>query len=423
MPIVNNTKDWEKVFRRQVREIAEGWTVRLSPRSNKITLKVRTNNKEESTILKNNPKTNADYLWEESETGGAYARIRNIYALMMDGNITLAQAAKLAESDAPKLVEKLNWQEAKDNFKTYKIKFGNAIKESQWDNKYEPVLSDAIKLLTSNKPPNDPAKLIDKCILHHEAGSRSREIKVGVLWQFLEYCFQRENFPPSWLPKTNRKEHIGKKPADWKSNSKDAVTDQEIINLINNLPESDKDIKDAIKLISLLGLRPIELKHLSVRKDKETNELYWWCDYQKKSSKGTTKPRELHELELVDSEGNIQKWNMLQRWNLKDVQLPNIDNVSGAAGSLSNLLRRRNAWKSLNEIVKDRGENLGLYSLRHSYSLRGTVRGIDSGSLADGMGHEIRTHEEAYQKSSKITRRAAFEKAQKALELLTVDLQ
>ena len=104
MPIVNNTKDWEKVFRRQVREIAEGWTVRLSPRSNKITLKVRTNNKEESTILKNNPKTNADYLWEESETGGAYARIRNIYALMMDGNITLAQAAKLAESDAPKLV-------------------------------------------------------------------------------------------------------------------------------------------------------------------------------------------------------------------------------------------------------------------------------------------------------------------------------
>ena len=86
---------------------------------------------------------------------------------------------------------------------------------------------------------------------------------------------------------------------------------------------------------------------------------------------------------------------MLQRWNLKDVQLPNLDNVSGAAGSLSNLLR-------------------------HSYSLRGTVRGIDSGSLADGMGHEIRTHEEAYQKSSKSTRRAAFEKAQKVLEGLTI---
>ena len=86
------------------------------------------------------------------------------------------------------------------------------------------------------------------------------------------------------------------------------------------------------------------------------------------------------------------------------------------------LLRHRDSWKSLNAIVKDRGENLGLYSLRHSYSLRGTVRGIDSGSLVDGMGQDIRTHEEAYQKSSKSTRRAAFEKAQEALELSTVDL-
>ena len=67
--------------------------------------------------------------------------------------------------------------------------------------------------------------------------------------------------------------------------------------------------------------------------------------------------------------------------------------------------------------------HIAISSLRHSYSLRGTVRGIDSGSLADGMGHEIRTHEETYQKSSKSTRRAAFEKAQKALELLTVDLK
>ena len=97
MPIVTNTKDWEKVFRRQVREIGKGWTVRKRPRSETITLKVRTNNKEESTILENNPKTNADFIWEESEIDGAYARIRNIYALMMVGNITLAQAAQLLE--------------------------------------------------------------------------------------------------------------------------------------------------------------------------------------------------------------------------------------------------------------------------------------------------------------------------------------
>ena len=413
MPRFTKLQSWEISFRNQVKRIASGWSVK--ERHGKVRVRIRENGKPEQSESLN-------FRWAEEDTGNAYARIRNIYALMMDGEYTLKQAAKLAESDAPKLVEKLNWEEAKDNFKIYKIKFGNAIKETQWDKKYEPVLSDAIKLLTSNRPPTDPAKLIDKCIIKHDAGSRSREIKVGVLWQFLEYCFQRENFPASWLPKTDRKTHIGRKPADWESRSKDAVTDQEIINLINNLPDQDKNIIDAIKLIALLGLRPIELKHLSVRIDKETNEPYWWCTYQKKSSKGTTEPREIDPLELVDSEGNIQKWNMLNRWQLKDIQLPNLDGVGGAAGCLRDLLRSRTAWKSLDEIVKDRGENLGLYSLRHSYSVRGTARNIDSGSLAESMGHEHRTHEEAYQKSSKATRRAAFKKAQKALELLTVDL-
>ena len=56
-------------------------------------------------------------------------------------------------------------------------------------------------------------------------------------------------------------------------------------------------------------------------------------------------------------------------------------------------------------------------------SLRGTLRGIYSCTLAYCIGHEIRTHEEAYQKSSKSTRLAAFEKAQKSLELFTVNIK
>jgi len=409
MPIVTNTKDWEKVFRRQVREIGKGWTVRKSPRSETITLKVRTNNKEESTILENNPKTHADYLWKESEVGGAYARIRNIYALMMDGEHTLKQAAKLAESDAPKLVEKLNWEEAKDNFKIYKTKFDNAISPKTWKKDYEPVLTDAVKLLTSNRPPNDPAKLIDKCIIDFEAGSRSRQIKVNSLFAFLEYCFKREDFPASWLPKTDKKEHVGKKPSNWQSQKKHAVSDQEIINLINNF-DGGEMLKDALKLISLLGLRPVELLHLDVKKD-ENGEPYWFCSYQKKSSKGMTKPRVIYELPLIDDDGNVQEWNMISRWQLKDIRLPSLHGKGGAAGVLRDLLRSVVAWVSLENIVKARGENFGLYSLRHSYSVRGTSRNINVGSLAESMGHEQRTHEEAYQKATKKTNKAAFANA------------
>ena len=402
MPVISNKKDWETTTRKQVRKLGKGWTIRKASKSDKISLVIREPNKPFQEIV-------LPFKWSEDQIGKGYARVRNIRALMVDGEHTLKQAAKLAESDAPKLVEKLNWEEAKDNFKIYKTKFDNAISPKTWKKDYEPVLTDAVKLLTSNRPPNDPAKLIDKCIIDFEAGSRSRQIKVNSLFAFLEYCFKREDFPASWLPKTDKKEHVGKKPSNWQSQKKHAVSDQEIINLINNF-DGGEMLKDALKLISLLGLRPIELLHLDVKKD-ENGEPYWFCSYQKKSSKGMTKPRVIYELPLIDDDGNVQEWNMISRWQLKDIKLPSLHGTGGAAGVLRDLLRSVVAWVSLENIVKARGENFGLYSLRHSYSVRGTSRNINVGSLAESMGHEQRTHEEAYQKATKKTNKAAFANA------------
>ena len=402
MPVISNKKDWETTTRKQVRKLGKGWTIRKASKSDKISLVIREPNKPFQEIV-------LPFKWSEDQIGKGYARVRNIRALMVDGEHTLKQAAKLAESDAPKLVEKLNWEEAKDNFKIYKTKFDNAISPKTWKKDYEPVLTDAVKLLTSNRPPNDPAKLIDKCIINFEAGSRSRQIKVNSLFAFLEYCFKREDFPASWLPKTDKKEHVGKKPSNWQSQKKHAVSDQEIINLINNF-DGGEMLKDALKLISLLGLRPVELLHLDVKKD-ENGEPYWFCSYQKKSSKGMTKPRVIYELPLIDDDGNVQEWNMISRWQLKDIKLPSLHGTGGAAGVLRDLLRSVVAWVSLENIVKARGENFGLYSLRHSYSVRGTSRNINVGSLAESMGHEQRTHEEAYQKATKKTNKAAFANA------------
>tara|TARA_R100000654_G_scaffold70911_1_gene101478 strand:- start:44 stop:1279 length:1236 start_codon:yes stop_codon:yes gene_type:complete len=402
LPVISNKKDWETTTRKQVRKLGKGWTIRKASKSDKISLVIREPNKPFQEIV-------LPFKWSEDQIGKGYARVRNIRALMVDGEHTLKQAAKLAESDAPKLVEKLNWEEAKDNFKIYKTKFDNAISPKTWKKDYEPVLTDAVKLLTSNRPPNDPAKLIDKCIIDFEAGSRSRQIKVNSLFAFLEYCFKREDFPASWLPKTDKKEHVGKKPSNWQSQKKHAVSDQEIINLINNF-DGGEMLKDALKLISLLGLRPVELLHLDVKKD-ENGEPYWFCSYQKKSSKGMTKPRVIYELPLIDDDGNVQEWNMISRWQLKDIRLPSLHGTGGAAGVLRDLLRSVVAWVSLENIVKARGENFGLYSLRHSYSVRGTSRNINVGSLAESMGHEQRTHEEAYQKATKKTNKAAFANA------------
>ena len=99
-------------------------TIRKASKIDKISLVVREPHKPfQETVL--------PFKWSEDEIGKSYARVKNVFSLMLDGELTLKQAAKLAESDAPKLVEKLNWEEAKTNFETFKIKFGNATKESQ----------------------------------------------------------------------------------------------------------------------------------------------------------------------------------------------------------------------------------------------------------------------------------------------------
>tara|TARA_Y100000589_G_C26891647_1_gene522372 strand:- start:322 stop:477 length:156 start_codon:yes stop_codon:yes gene_type:complete len=40
-------------------------------------------------------------------------------------------------------------------------------------------------------------------------------------------------------------------------------------------------LQDCVKLLAELGLRPIELNQLGVKKDS-LNQPYWWCNYQKK---------------------------------------------------------------------------------------------------------------------------------------------
>ena len=93
-----------------------------------------------------------------------------------------------------------------------------------------------------------------------------------------------------------------------------------------------------------------------------------------------------------------------------------IDGNGGVAGALRDQCRSRPAWKNIYSTFTKRGEKFGLYSLRHGYSVRGTSRNIDSGSMSDSMGNSKRTHEEAYQQSSKRTRRTAFAKANELLE-------
>ncbi len=301
------------------------------------------------------------FKWNEAVADDAYTRIRNIYSLVKTEGRDLKTASQIAVGEAPKLIIEHDWQGAKDRFKNQKINHGDTIKPETWKKKYEPVLTDAVNLLTQGKASN-PEDLVDKCIEKWETGSRTRQIRGQNLKQFLDYCVQREKFPVVWLLTTKLTDHIGKKPKGKTVVKGDPISDQQIINLINSIPDTELGNiwTDAIRLISEFGLRPIEVLHLSVKKDRTTGEDYFYCSYEKRSGGGTTEPRVFHPLPLIDDQGVVQQWNLIDRWKAKLLKVPNLED----SNALKQYLMRNKFWKSLKAELEANNENLKPYSLR-----------------------------------------------------------
>jgi integrase len=406
MPAVVRAEDWEKTLRGQVKALATGWSVKED--RGRIRLKIRQPGLPEQSVTLQKP-------WPKDfdGAGDAYIRIRNIYKLMAAEGYSLKQAALVADGKAPKLTEQQDWPGAVERFKQQKLDHGTVIKLPTWEAKYAPVLSDAVAMLASSKPPTTPADLIDRCIRKWDPGSRTRQERARNLAQFLRYCVTREQFPAIWQPPIDLKDHIGRKPADARSQKSDPITDQQIINLLASLPDDDAGRRwaDAIRLMAELGLRPVELLHLSVRIAPKTKELYWHCSYEKRAGGGVTKPRRLFPLPPCSDDGRQVQWNLLQRWQARLIKLPPLGSGNGVADSIATYLNRRDGWKALRADLVVNSQRLSCYSFRHSYSVRGHQLGIDNGSMALAMGHSIEVHCRSYPWATEPGTAAAFERA------------
>ena len=172
---------------------------------------------------------------------------------------------------------------------------------------------------------------------------------------------------------------------------------------------------NALKLIAEYGLRPVEIKYLHVRTDNKTNEQYLWCSYEKRSGGGITKPRRLEPLPIENTD-----WKLLSLLKAGLLELPKLSaEGNGVAEQIRKYLERRKCWTSLKAKVKARNEELGTYSFRHSYSVRGHKLGIDSGSMASAMGHSLEVHCREYPWATTATTQAAFNEARLSHSILS----
>ena len=396
--LVRKSGGWHEKFQIDIKEIAKGWSVQ--DHRGKVLLKVRVKGEKAQSVK-------LDFLWERGASKQAEIRIRNIYNLTLEGH-DLKTASKIADGKAPKIER--DWTQCLKNFQQFKTQHENAITEKTFNHDYSSVLIQAVSLLESINPPTNPPDLIDLCIRDWKPGTATRKRRTNNLCQFLEYCVTRENAPASWLPPKDRKIHIGRKTANAKTQKKDPITDQEILTLIEQIESTAAGVKwaNALKLIAEYGLRPVEIKHLHVRTDNKTNEEYLWCSYEKRSGGGITKPRRLEPLPIENTQ-----WNLLPLLKIGRLELPSLTaKGNGVAELITKYLNRRSCWASLKAKVESRNEQLGTYSLRHSYSVRGHSKyGIDSGAMSNAMGHSLECHLREYPFATTSTTESTFKKA------------
>ncbi|MFM7228620.1 MAG: site-specific integrase, partial [Cyanobacteriota bacterium] len=388
MPAIRHAEPWAHGLRTSVRtSTAEGWSV--CEFRGRVRLEVRKAGQSKQAVF-------LPFDWAKGSVGDVLTRVRSIYKLVAEGH-SLRGAAEIADGRAPKAA--MDWAGAADRFRVQKMEHGRAIQEKTWERSYGPVLADALPLLTSRKPIGNPADLLDAVIRKWPPGSKERQLRAQALAQFLRHCVNREHFPVLWMPPVDLSSHIGAKGAHSGTIKKgNPLADQQIINLITSLPLDAPGQRwaDALRLMAELGLRPIELQHLTVRTDPATGRAYWWVTYRKRSGGGDTQPRRVHPLPLVDGDGIAQRWHLLERWQAGLIALPPLSSGNGSGDCVATYLNRQPGWRSLRALMEAKGERAVPYAFRHSYSLRGHLRGVDGGSVALSMGHSFEVHCRSY---------------------------
>ncbi len=428
MPKVTNSAIWAVSLRKSVSKLSKGWTVEEARGNVRLVIRIPEQPKQ-SVVL--------PFSWNELQADDAYIRIRNIYFLVAKDGYTLKQAAEIAAGAAPKTIDQLDWAGAINDFKVFKTTTGRSIAETTWNKEYYlspeildekaknikgkmkprtifPVLNYALELLKRSAV-STPEDLIDESVRRWTAGSRTRQQAVRNLSAFLSYCVKRKKFPIQWdTTFLILKDHIGEVPKDQKNKSQkaDPVDDSILIELIDHVEGIDQRWAFALKLMAELGLRPVELMNLEVRKHQGEKE--WFCTYEKKAGNGSTNAGELFPIKLKNKKGVTQEWNLMETFEKGKIELPDLETYKyGAADGLKNFLERRSAtkkdgtkgalskqakkWFELKERVhKEEKKNLTLYSFRHSYSLRAHQRGIDPESVSLAMRHDLKTHTSFY---------------------------
>jgi len=374
MPVLKNTEDWVKPFRKQVRaSTAADWWV-LNSRG-----RMRLQVKDVGSV-------SLPYEWTLRGSTHALPHIQQIFKHFATGRFTLAEAAQQTNTASSK--QKIDFLELIDAYRKFVPNAG----EATWRKFYLPVLQSCADEFKGT-PPINGETLCLIVLEKWEMGSRIRQTSRQKLYGFLRWAVQRGHLKSLYLPPADAAETRKLKRDGY------ALSDAQILQLLEALPEGDSHDRwrFVIQLCAVYGLRPEELRYLRIKDGSIGPEL--WTIYRK--SKGgkkgeRTDPRRLNALLVKDSDGTSLDWNLQGRLQIGE-QLPPLNSDGAGGQALGTYLRRQKAsWGEMRKAARRDGEQLTPYSFRHRYAKASHAAGLPIANIAQAMGHTIEVHLSSY---------------------------
>ena len=345
--------------------------------------------------------------YREEDEEAAINWTRQLYKVWSgaDGERTLKDclAEVKGSSDVQKQEEEVTWAKIALAMKESKTQFGDKIQQHTWKSNWEPILSEAVRVLGRKNSPADGYELLKAVIKKWQHAPATQKECGRYLARWMEFAVRRFKVPRSWLiTQADRDELI---PKRIKRRKKAVLEDNEILAFIAVVQKENPAWANLFRMLTQYGLRPTELQHLSVVKDPVTQEKTFWCSYEKIGGEEETDPRYLRAMYLRNEDDNPVQWPLVAEWEAGTLKLPE-GQLNGAACNRHVHRKRKGMptgptqreWIRLVEkyAAKPAPEWLRVYSFRDTFGVRCKREGLDKGAICDAMGHSEAVHDRSY---------------------------
>jgi len=413
---VASRADWQKILRKTIKlENGEGWSLRGIEIKGVLKTQVTHRHREDGT----RETTFIPYEWNSRNQTKITTAVAELKRLIEDRNLTIKEAEKfrVGPTDEGSAATVINWASVADEF--CKSRSGNRVKTQQ---DLQTRMNRALEIFKLKPKPINGKTFMEKYAdkyfnetytdrsrkgkLKLPIGGQGRKRNYGDISAFFKFAVSK-GAPPRWL----LPEPVNPENKQWKKNLLGVTTKSETVPLKGEQFEELMEMLDntgnhelrlAVGLIGIFGLRPAELAVLEVKDD---NKLYVG---EVKNNPNKTKEigfQRVIALDLPSLPNEGEK--LVEQYKTGKLKLPfairqainksdkSEEGYAKVGQALRQLLDRHWYWKRLKKKVK----GLKPYSLRHGYAWRAHMESDNPQSIraaAKLMRHETGTHTAKY---------------------------